>query len=491
MSPGADEHGERSAPGRRRARVRARQDHCRHRADRGAAPRGACASRRTRSAPTTSTPATTRSPPAVPGRNLDPVLCGEDLDRAAVRCTAPPAPTSPSSRASWGCTTAAAHVVRLDRARRRAARRAGLLVVDAAAQGRSVAALVHGFAAFDRRVRLGGVILNRVGSARHEEILREALAELGVPVLGVLRRDDAVATPVPAPRPGAGRRTRGRRGDHRRTARRRSRQRRSTSTRCWRSPRSAGPLAVAAVVARPARPRRRPVGGLPAEGRPPTTRSRRAGDRRRGRAGVHLRRTPRPPSCLAAAGAEVVDRSTRCATRPCPQVRAALVIGGGFPEVYADGAVGQRAAARAGRRTRRQWRPVTAECAGLLCLARELDGHPMCGVLDARARMTGRLTLGYREAVAASDSVLGTAGTRVPGHEFHRTSVEPSHAPSRVQARLGSRLRARVATATAGGLRPRQRARVVPAPALGRAPTIADRFVAAATTAPDLAAVSA
>jgi len=67
--------------------------------------------------------------------------------------------------------------------------------------------------------------------------------------------------------------------------------------------------------------------------------------------------------------------------------------------------------------------PVAAECAGLLYLAAELDGLPMCGVLDATARMTPRLTLGYRDAVAAGSSVLTPAGAAVRGHEFHRTTV--------------------------------------------------------------------
>jgi cobyrinic acid a,c-diamide synthase len=70
---------------------------------------------------------------------------------------------------------------------------------------------------------------------------------------------------------------------------------------------------------------------------------------------------------------------------------------------------------------------VVAECAGLLYLARELDGLPMCGVLDATARMTPRLTLGYRDAVAAASSVLAPAGTAVRGHEFHRTTVVPGN----------------------------------------------------------------
>jgi len=65
-----------------------------------------------------------------------------------------------------------------------------VLVVDAGAMSGSVAALVHGFATFDPSVRLGGVVLNRVGSPAHELQLREALAPLGIPVLGALGRDD-------------------------------------------------------------------------------------------------------------------------------------------------------------------------------------------------------------------------------------------------------------------------------------------------------------
>jgi cobyrinic acid a,c-diamide synthase len=100
-----------------------------------------------------------------------------------------------------------------------------------------------------------------------------------------------------------------------------------------------------------------------------------------------------------------------------------LVIGGGFPEEHA---------ARLSANTRLRAEvaalaatgaPVIAECAGLLYLARSLDGHPMCGVLDADARMTGALTLGYRDAVAATGSPLGPAGTRARGHEFHRTAI--------------------------------------------------------------------
>jgi cobyrinic acid a,c-diamide synthase len=70
-----------------------------------------------------------------------------------------------------------------------------VLVVDARAMARSVAAMVHGYSTFDPELRVAGVVLNRVGSAAHERMLREALEPLGIPVLGVLRRGDAIRTP--------------------------------------------------------------------------------------------------------------------------------------------------------------------------------------------------------------------------------------------------------------------------------------------------------
>ena len=60
---------------------------------------------------------------------------------------------------------------------------------------RSAAAIVHGYRTFDPDVQVAGVIFNRVGSDHHEQLLREALGDLGVPVLGALRRDEGVATP--------------------------------------------------------------------------------------------------------------------------------------------------------------------------------------------------------------------------------------------------------------------------------------------------------
>ncbi|NEC17983.1 cobyrinic acid a,c-diamide synthase, partial [Streptomyces parvus] len=128
---------------------------------------------------------------------------------------------------------------------------------------------------------------------------------------------------------------------------------------------------------------------------------------------------------LTAAGAEVVTFDP-LRDEKLPTGTAGLVIGGGFPEMYAPELSANEPLRRAVTELALSGAPVAAECAGLLYLARELDGKPMCGVLDAEARMSERLTLGYRQAVAVSDSPLAAAGTRMRGHEFHRTVLEPA-----------------------------------------------------------------
>jgi cobyrinic acid a,c-diamide synthase len=128
---------------------------------------------------------------------------------------------------------------------------------------------------------------------------------------------------------------------------------------------------------------------------------------------------------LAAAGAEVVTFDPLHDAK-LPDGTSALVIGGGFPEVHASALAENASLLKEVRDFAASGGVIAAECAGLLYLAKSLDGVPMCGVIDAEAVMTGRLTLGYREAVAATESVLCDAGARINGHEFHRTTLTPS-----------------------------------------------------------------
>ncbi|MGW1601036.1 cobyrinate a,c-diamide synthase [Streptomyces eurythermus] len=339
------------------------------------------------------------------GRNLDAYLCGPELvaplflhgargcDLAVVEGVM----GLYDGAAGQGELASTAHVAKLLRA-------PVVLVVDASSQSRSVAALVHGFASWDPRVRLGGVILNKVGSDRHEELLREALESSGVPVLGVLRRVPQVDTPsrhlglVPVAE---------RRADAVDAVAAMAAQveRGCDLDALARLASSAGPLPDAPWEAPLGTPGRRAV--VAVAGGPAFTFS-------------YAEHT----ELLTAAGAEVVAFDPLRDER-LPEGTAGLVVGGGFPEVYAAELSANEPLREAVARLARSGAPVAAECAGLLYLCRELDGRPMCGVLDATARMSERLTLGYRDAVAVGDSALAAAGTRMRGHEFHRTVVEP------------------------------------------------------------------
>ena len=340
-----------------------------------------------------------------PGRNLDPVLVGAELigplfahgSAGAELAVIEGVMGLYDGRTGAGDTGSTAHVAGLLEA-------PVILVVDAAAQGRSVAALVHGFRSFGN-VRLAGVILNRVGSDRHEALLREACEEVGTPVLGALRRAGAVAAPsrhlglIPA-------------------AERRAEALASVDALATLVAAAVDLDAVAAIArsapARPAMPWD-PAAPDPVPGRPV----------------VALAGGPafsfsyaETAELLTGAGAEVVtvdplhDEKLPAGTR-------ALVVGGGFPEVYAAELSANEALRIAVGSLAATGGPIVAECAGLLWLCRTLDGAPMCAVIDADAAMTPTLTLGYRDAVALADSPLAEAGTRVTGHEFHRTTVHP------------------------------------------------------------------
>ncbi|MEW2296718.1 cobyrinate a,c-diamide synthase [Streptomyces sp. NPDC006743] len=356
------------------------------------------------------------------GRNLDAYMCGPELvgplflhgargcDIAVVEGVM----GLYDGAAGQGELASTAQVAKLLRA-------PVVLVVDASSQSRSVAALVHGFVSWDPEVRVGGVILNKVASDRHEALLRQALESVGVPVLGVLRRAPQVDTPsrhlglVPvAERRGAAVEAVAAMGAQ-------------VEAGCDLEAlvalaRGAGTLSCAAwdaagaVAAAPSVPDPAPGAAGPGHGSP--VRVAVAGG------SAFTFSYAEHAELLTAAGAEVVPFDP-LRDEELPEGTRGLVVGGGFPEVYAAELSANEPLRKAVGDLARAGAPVAAECAGLLYLCRELDGKPMCGVLEASARMSGRLTLGYRDAVAVTDSVLAGAGERMRGHEFHRTVVEP------------------------------------------------------------------
>lgn len=362
------------------------------------------------------------------GRNLDAYLCGPELiaplflhgargcDLAIVEGVM----GMYDGAAGEGELASTAHVAKLLRA-------PVVLVVDASSQSRSVAALVHGFASWDPEVRVGGVILNKVASDRHELLLREALESSGVPVLGALRRASQVSTPsrhlglVPVA----------------------EREAAAVEAVAAMAAQVAGGCELSALEALARAAGTVPGGSAPwTPGLPTHDHPSRSAEKRATPAGpTRSDEKPAPvvavaggpaftfsyaehTELLTAAGAEVVTFDP-LRDESLPEGTAGLVIGGGFPEVYAAELSANEPLRKAVAALAESGAPVAAECAGLLYLCRELDGRPMCGVLEASARMSERLTLGYRDAVAVSDSVLAVAGTRMRGHEFHRTVVEP------------------------------------------------------------------
>jgi cobyrinic acid a,c-diamide synthase len=282
-----------------------------------------------------------------------------------------------------------------------------LLVLDASAMARSAAAMVHGFRTFDPGVRVAGVIFNKVGSDTHEQILRDALDGSGLPVLGALRRDDRVMTPerhlglvpVAEREDDAGRALDALAGAMRRYADLDAVLRLACA-----APELPGPAWSPEAEVRVASGTRIAIARGPAFS-------------------FHYEENL---ELLQAAGAELVGFDP-LADETLPAHAGAVILAGGFPEIF-----GEQLAANVRLRTQlrafaRSGRPVLAECGGLLYLGETLDGHEMCGALATRASMTGRLTLGYREAVAAAPTPWLAAGDAVRGHEFHYSQVELLH----------------------------------------------------------------
>jgi cobyrinic acid a,c-diamide synthase len=344
-----------------------------------------------------------------PGRNLDAFLSGPELLGSLFAHGARGADVAVvegvmglfDGKSGGGEYASTAHIAKLLRA-------PVLLVVDAGAMARSAAAIVHGYATFDPELRVAGVILNRVGSPTHERMLREAIEPLNIPVLGVLGRDANLNTPdrhlglVPA----AERREEAHEALDR------------TGEAIARSCDLKGIMRLAASAeplhSKPWDP------ALPEGGTIETASVRVAVASGPAFSFVYRENL----ELLRAAGAETVffDPTTE---EDLLEGTDALYLGGGFPETYAEALSENEALRDKVRAFALSGRPVTAECGGLLYLCRELDGKRMCGVLDASARMTNRLSLGYREARSLADSPLTRRGDTLRGHEFHYSAVEP------------------------------------------------------------------
>lgn len=283
-----------------------------------------------------------------------------------------------------------------------------VLVVDVSSASRSIAALVQGMVAFDTSVRVAGVVLNKVGSTRHADEVVRALESTGVPVLGIVHRDDGVVAPsrhlglVPAAE----------RDDAAAALDR-------LATRVAK----AVDLEEVVRIARSAPTLQGAAWDAADEVGPPPAGPRRVVAVAGGRSFTF--RYAETVELLDALGCDV-QVFDPLHDESLPEGTSGLYLGGGFPEVHAATISANEPLRHAIADAVAAGVPTVAECAGLLYLCRSLDGAPMVGALPADAAMTPRLTLGYRTAVAPVEHLLAPVGGRVTGHEFHRTHVTPA-----------------------------------------------------------------
>ncbi|MFN9546939.1 MAG: cobyrinate a,c-diamide synthase [Cyanobacteriota bacterium] len=363
-------------------------------------------------------------------RNLDPLLCGDDWVKRSFQWHASQAdcvlvegvmglfdgrgPTAEGSSAQ------VAELLHLP----------VVLVVEASRQAGSVAALVRGFRDHGPpRVRLAGVVLNRVGSVRHRALLEESLTSLGVAVLGVLPPHPALELPsrhlgLLPPHEVADLRARIEAWVQLAEAH-------LAMDRLWPllapEPNRAcpsDPITTTLAAAQPDQAASLAVvegrgSGAEAPWGKPVLIARDAA--------FHFL-YPEVDELLAALGLQVRSWSP-LADEPLPDNCGAVVLPGGYPELHGASLAAARQSRSSLVRASRQGVPILAECGGLLLLGQRLvdasgAAWPMAGVLPFEAR-PGSLSLGYRQARVERDGLLVRAGERWRGHEFHRWQLHP------------------------------------------------------------------
>ena len=279
-----------------------------------------------------------------------------------------------------------------------------ILVIDCSRLSGSVVAIAHGYCSFDSRVKIAGLVLNRVGSDRHLSLLKNSLKTLNLPILGVLRRQDNITIPdrhlglVPT-------------GElpeldnviHRLA---------DLGDNCfdWDQ--------ILPILKSPH------FGTSSSLYRPISPSSIKIAIARDQAFNFYYQDNL---DLLENLGAELIFWSPLNDDK-LPENIQGMYFGGGFPEVFAQDLSANINVIKEVKTAILGGIPTIAECGGLMYLCENIidfegQAWPMVGILSTSAQMDKKLTLGYRRAVVLENSFLLNAGRIIYGHEFHRSHV--------------------------------------------------------------------
>lgn len=286
-----------------------------------------------------------------------------------------------------------------------------ILVIDCSRMSRSLAATIYGYHHFDADLKLAGVILNRVGSDRHREILLEAIAPLGIPVLGIIPREEGIKISdrhlglIPTEEIANFSETIDRLAD--------------LGKRCFdweklmpliKNSQSLPAISPQPLLANAAQ--HQPNNPIKGKIRIAVARDR-----------AFNFYYADNLDMLEKLGAELVYWSPLDDPQ-LPKKIHGLYFGGGFPEVFAAQLAENKSAIASVRQHTHL--PIYAECGGLMYLSEaivDFDGHKfaMVGAIPTQTMMTEKLTLGYRCAQVLNSDTWLPQNQLVWGHEFHRS----------------------------------------------------------------------
>ena len=278
-----------------------------------------------------------------------------------------------------------------------------ILVIDCSRLSGSVAAIAHGYCSLDSRIKIAGLVLNRVGSERHLSLLKASLAPLQLPILGVLRRQDNITIPdrhlglIPT----------------------------SELPELDQIVNSLADLGDTCFDWDQLLPLLKSASSPNSNPQFSTTNSSVKIAVARDQAFNFYYQDNL--DLLEKSGAELVFWSPLNDSQ-LPKNIQGMYFGGGFPEVFAPQLSANLSLNQAVKNSILAGIPTIAECGGLMYLCEQIidfDGNswPMVGILPTYAQMDKKLTLGYRRAVVLENTFLADINKTIFGHEFHRSHL--------------------------------------------------------------------